>query len=131
MAKLTCEAVHAVLRDVVFKGDELQDGLIPENGVIVDGLITAYAFHPERVAAAKPQIDALLAELPGGFQQGQGGGWTFLNACDDKDGVHWGEHRDMEVLICLGIAVGSASWMLKEMCEALPGGVPYVEVHPA
>jgi hypothetical protein len=128
---LTSEAVHEIMKSVLFKDDELPDGKPPENAIRVEGLVNRFAFHPERIAAAKPQIDALLLELPDDFRQSKGGGWTFLNAAQDRHGRLWGQHREMEALVCLGIAAGSASWMLKEMMSALPGGVPYFEVHPS
>jgi hypothetical protein len=130
MTELTSEAIHEIAKRVLFKPDEIADGKPPENAVRVEGLVNRFAFHPDRVMEAKPQIDALLLELPDSFHQSKGGGWTFLNAFEDRHGRHWGEHRDMEMLVCLGIAVGSASWMLREMMEALPGGVPYFEIHP-
>lgn len=131
MTKLSTDAVRAIARKVLFKDDEITDGKPPENAIIVDGIMRKYAFHPERVAAAKPEIDALLAELPDAFRKDKGGGWSFLNACMDKNDNQWGEHPDMEMLICLGIAAKSASWVMKDMANILPGGMPYFEVHPA
>lgn len=131
MSKLTQEAVQDILKTVLFKDDEMPSDAPPETAVKVEGIVNHYAFHPERVAAAKPAIDALLSELPDNFHQTKGGGWTFLNACQDKNGELWGQHQDIERLICLGIAVGSASWMMKDMMDVLPGNVPYLEVHPA
>jgi hypothetical protein len=131
MTKLTSEAVGEILKTVLFKDDEMEDDNPPAGAVIVDGLVNKYAFHPERVVAAKPQIDALLSELPDNFHKSKGGGWTFLNACQDRHGELWGQHQDMERLICLGIAAESAAWVIKDMANILPGGVPYFEVHPA
>lgn len=127
---LTTAAVQEITKRVLFKDDEITDGKPPANAVIVDGLVNKFAFHPERVAAAKKEIDVLLNELPDNFHLSKGGGWSFLNAFEDKHGNHWGEHRDMETLICLGIAVGSAAWLGREVMISLPGGVPYFEIHP-
>jgi hypothetical protein len=127
---LTSEAVHEIAKRVLFKADEIVDGKPPENAVHANGIVHVFCFHPERVMEAKPQIDALLSELPDNFFLSKGGGWTFLNAFQDRHGRHWGEHREMEMLVCLGIAVGSASWMMRDMMEVLPGGVPYFEIHP-
>lgn len=131
MSKLNCNAIEGILKSVLYKDDEMSGDLIPDGAVKVDGLVHHYAFHPSRLAAAKPEIDGLLAELPDDFQQSKGGGMSFLNACMDRNGNHWGEHRDIERLVCLGIGVGSASWLMKEMADILPGGMPYLEVHPA
>lgn len=130
MTKLTTAAVHTITKRVLFKNDEIVSGKPPANALIVEGILRNYAFHPERVAAAKPEIDAMLAELPDQFYRAKGGGWSFLNACMDRHGNQWGEQPDMETLVCLGIAAGSATWLLKEMSTALPGGVPYFEIHP-
>jgi len=130
MTTLTSAAVQDILKTVLFKDEEMAGDQVPENAVKVHGIVNLYAFHPERVAAAKPEIDALLSELPDNFHRTKGGGWTFLNACQDKYGDLWGQHQDIERLICLGIAVGSASWLMKDMMDVLPGNVPYLEVHP-
>lgn len=125
MPALTSKAVTDIMTKVLFKKDEEH-----EDFVAVHGLVNNYGFHPVRVREAKPEIDALLSELPKQFYRSGGGGWSFLNAAEDKDGNLWGQHRDMESLVCLGIAVGSASWIMKDMASALPGGVPYFEIHP-
>lgn len=78
----------------------------------------------------KTQIDALLRALPDNFLLEKGGGWSFLNGCVDRDGILWGEQSNVEALVCLGIGVGSASWVMKEFASSLPGGVPYFEIHP-
>ena len=59
-----------------------------------------------------------------------GGGWSFLQACVDKNGNHWGEHSNMEELFCLGIAIGKVESLLpRDMWKVLPGGVPYYVIH--
>lgn len=134
MAKLTSQAVVDIGKRVLYQNEELRDGKPPDDALTVEGLVNKYAFHPERVAAAKPEIDALLKELPETFRKSgtNAGGWSFLNACMDRHGEQWtGEHRAMELLVCLGIAAGSASWLGKDMAGILPGGMPYFEVHPA
>jgi len=131
MGALTSGTVSDIIKALLFKADELVNGNAPEGAIKVEGLVNNFTFHPERIAQAKPQIDALLAELPDNFHRGKGGGWTFLNACLDRNGKQWtGLHQAMEQLVCLGIAAGSASWMMRDMADVLPGGVPYFEVHP-
>ena len=92
----------------------------------------AFAFHSVRIAEHSNRIAALLAELPNEFQPGPrgGGGWTFLNACNDRHGNLWtGDHATMEALFCLGIAAGRARWLMeRDMWDVLPGGMPYVAV---
>ena len=124
MARLTSEAVTALTKECLFKEDEPRDGAVE-----VAGVISKFSFCPERIAEKTAAITELLAELPDEFKQTGGGGWSFLNACLDRDGKQWGEHRDMEALFCLGIAAGKAKWQLpRDMWDVLPGGMPYVVV---
>jgi hypothetical protein len=120
--KLSGEAVSALMLTVLFTNSEKI-----ENPVVVEGLVQNFRFHPERIAAEKPQIDELLRQLPKEFYQ-KGGG-RFLNLCIDKNDKQWtGLQQQMENLVCLGIAVGSAKWLMKEFAAAMPGGVPYVVI---
>ncbi len=104
---------------------------INESTVTVDGIIQQFTISTRAVGAHKDEIRKLLDEMPLEFHspatEGGGGGWSFLNLCNDREGVQWAEHRTMEALIVLGIAAGMASYLLpKEMWQFLPGGVPYV-----
>jgi hypothetical protein len=126
--KLTSEAVDDLMSECLFADDEPM-----ENAVEVEGIVNRYAFHPTRVAEHADEIGALLAELPDEFQAGRGGGWSFLNACDDRTGRQWtGLHQQMERLFALGIATGKARWLMpREVWNVLPGNVPYVSVDPS
>src|SRR5258708_3941915 len=97
--KLTTEAVQDLMRECMFTEGEPTDNPITAQGVVLN-----VGFHRERLEAAKPKIKELLAELPEQFHQETGGGWSFLNACETKEGIQWGEHRDIDALLCLGIA---------------------------
>ncbi len=124
MTKLTAQAVHALMKDYLFQAGESTDAAIA-----VDGIVKSYRFHPDRISRHAAEIAALLAELPEGFRADKGGGWTFLNACNDRHDKQWGEHHDMESLFCLGIAAGLAKWMMpRDMWSVFPGGMPYVQV---
>lgn len=132
MIKLTGEAVTDVMRYVLFKPEEVaaRETQLPENIVLVEGLVRQFGYHRERLMEKKSVIDELLGQLPDNFDRDKGGGWSFLNACFDKDGNIWtGMELTMEELVCLGIGVGSASWIMKKMAAALPGGMPYFETH--
>lgn len=123
--KLTSQAVEEMTAACLFKDDESLDDAIK-----VEGIIHNYAFHPGRIQDNAETIASLLAELPTEFQHDGGGGWSFLNACNDRNGNQWtGLHLQMERLFCLGIAAGCARWLLpRDMWRILPGGVPYVSV---
>lgn len=121
------DKVRATLLKMLFEPEEIVDGKPPENAIVVDGIMTKYAFHPGRTEACKEDIRWLLNEMPDAFQLKKGGGWSFLNLCMDKHDVHWAEHPTMESLVCLGIAAGMASFpMPREYWKMLPGGMPYV-----
>lgn len=123
--KLTEEAVLGVVAGCLF-----DDGAVVENAVRVEGIKRAWVFDPTHLAERVGIIAKLLAELPAPFHANSGGGWTFLNACNDRNGEQWtGSHRMMESLVCVGIAAGLAEWVLpKELWHALPGGMPYFRV---
>ena len=122
---LSSENVERIFLDCLFKDEEYKS-----KAVIVEGIITNFGFHPERLETHKDDIHTMLKELPNEFQQKGGGGWTFLNACNDKNGDQWTDfHKSMEQLMCLGIAIGKCKIQLpKEIWSALPGGMPYFTV---
>jgi hypothetical protein len=127
--------VVTILTDCLFTEEELVEGVLSEDAdaVIANGILFNYAFHPQRLESHREEVEQMLCNLPLAFRPsavGGGGGWTFLNACQDANDVQWtGEHRVMEILFCLGIALGVAEWSLpRDLWEALPGGMPYVAV---
>lgn len=125
-AKLTAARVNQLMVRALYGNDETKEG-----AVMVTGIIHTFGFHPARLTEIKPEVDELLMELPAQFHRRLGGGWSFLKGCMDKHDRQWGEQSDVEALICLGIAVDSASFPLsREVWDALPGGMPYFEVHP-
>lgn len=128
-AILTVAAVMDLMRKTLYQPEEVKD-VVPEGAILVDGVVHCFGFHPQRIKDVKPEIDVLLSELPDNFFRDKGGGWSFLNACEDRHGNHWGEHPAIEALVCLGIAAGSADWMMKEFSEILPGGMPYFKIWP-
>ena len=104
---------------------------VPEGAVIVRGITMNVGFHPVRLEAKRAEVAALLGELPHQFREdeGGGGGWSFLNACEDRHGNQWGEHRDVEMLFLLGEALGLARPSIsREAWPSLPGGMPYYVV---
>jgi hypothetical protein len=127
--KLSAENVDAVVKDCLYRDEEITPGKTPEGVVIVEGIMTKFGFHPGRLAAHKEDIREMLSELPDQFFVGKGGGWSFLNACMTKEGEQWGEHRDMDALFSLGIGVGFVRNQLpRDMWAVLPGCMPYFSV---
>jgi len=124
------EEVDAIFKDCLFRKDEMGKDGKPKNIKMIkaEGIRTTFGFHPERVKKHREKIIEFLKEMPEEFSKG--GGWSFLNLCNTKDGDQWtGFHVRMEQLVCLGIAIGKVSYCLsKEMWSALPGGMPYLKI---
>lgn len=124
--ELTADTVHQTFIACLFN-----DGEPTESHVIGEGVTLKIGFHPERLKAAEPIISELLDKLPNEFKKTGGGGWTFLNMCNDKNGNQWtGFHRVMDELVTMGIAAGKVSFLMpREMWEVFPGGMPYVVIN--
>lgn len=120
--KLTPGRVEELFVDCFFKDGEKED-----NPIIAEGIVATYGFQPTRLESHRQEVKDLLAQLPAEFHEGTGDGWSFLNACLDREGNQWtGEHRIMEHLFVLGIALGLVENLLpRDMWSVLPGGMPY------
>lgn len=99
--------------------------------VKVEGIISVFYFKKSELSRHKEQVKTWLAALPEYFQAEQGGGWSFLYACQDRNGVQWtGFHHVMDKLFSLGIALELVQYCLpREYWEHMPGGVPYMVIH--
>ena len=119
--KLTAEKVEVIFLDCLFKDGEDTTNYIP-----VQGLTRRFGFHPGRLNSHREEIIELLNELPEPFMEKKGGGWTFLKACNTKDGELWGQHPNMEQLFCLGMGIGKVKCLTpREIWPYMPGGRPY------
>lgn len=118
--------------EIVNKIDQLMQSCLAKNQddpdiVVVDGILRKYGFNKVAIQAHREEIRELLNQMPAEFHRRTGGGSSFLNLCMTKDGVQWGEHVNVEALICLGLASGMAQYAFpKEIWGLLPGGMPYV-----
>lgn len=127
------ERVNEIFLDCFYTKDEFEDlNEIPEDAVIVEGIAPnrKFGFHPGRLESHREEVRGFLDQLPEPFHEGTGDGWSFLNACETKDGEQWtGLHQRMEQLFCLGIGLGIAKYLMpSEMWKMLPGGMPYITV---
>ena len=122
--KLTSENVKKVFDECLTETAE------QENAVKVEGIVRAFAFDSAKLKEHTESIFDMLRELPKEFMQNSGGGYSFLMACNDKDGNQWtGLHERMEQLFALGIGIEKVKCLLpRELWQALPGGVPYYVV---
>jgi hypothetical protein len=123
--KLTAENVHTTFMKCLFS-----EGESTENYVLGEGCITKVGFHPERLKSNETNISEMLNQLPDEFKKIGGGGMSFLNMCNDKDGNQWSDlHQTMDELVTMGIASEKASFLMpRDMWNVLPGGMPYVVV---
>jgi len=121
--------LEEAFRDCLFKDEEITGGQPPADAVLVEGIVNKFGFHPERLESHRQEIYDWLKQLPHPFRETEGGGWSFLKACDDAEGQQWGEHRNMEQLFCLGMGLGLAKSQLpRDLWAALPGGMPYYSI---
>ncbi len=118
---LTTQNVANLFNDCLFI-----EGEDESNGVEIDGVVSKYRFHPKRLEDSKEEIGILLSELPRSFHEiALTGGASFLQAGYNKSGQPWGEHKNIEQLMCLGIASGLAIYSIpKSLWAACPGGMP-------
>ena len=123
--ELTSDNVEIVFSDCLFVEDE-----DTTNHIKAEGITSTVGFHPERLAAHKKDVQTMLQCMPDEFQDKKGGGWSFLNACQDKNGCQWTDlHLRMEQLFQLGVGLGLVKWQLpREMWSVLPGGMPFVVI---
>lgn len=130
--KLTSENVQSVVLDCLYSDEEVAKighEVLKEKAAVAEGITRIFGFDPERLKKHEKDIEEMLLQLPETFLKTKGGGWSFLNACIDKDGNQWGEHRSVEELMCLGLATKKVTIpMPKDMWGMFPGGVPYFTV---
>jgi hypothetical protein len=130
-AKIRPSRVQLMLEDCLFNDGEDSSKHVAAQGVHIQNI----GFHPERLEKHRFEISALLDLLPNEFRAkelGGGDGWSFLQACNDKNGNQWGEHKDMEALLMLGQAIGRVEWLLpRNLWCLLPHGMPYLRIKNA
>lgn len=122
--ELTAENVEKILSDCLCEND---DDMSQAKKISV--ITATFSFVPEKLEEHKEDIKQLLDQLPDNFKLNEGGGWSFLNAVKRNDGVQWAEHRDVEMLLALGIATDQAEFLMtSQFWPSLPGGMPYFAV---
>ncbi len=121
------QQVNKTFQSCLFKENELNGKDIPENAILVEGIVNKFGFHKERLESTRLLVIEWLKQLPHQFHKNSGGGWSFLNACNLENGEQWtGLHRDMEQLFCLGIGLSLVKCQFsREIWSALPGSMPY------
>ena len=117
MYDLTNEA----FMDCLFK-----EGEDKTNYVKVEGIISTFGLHPQRLEDKRELVTALIGELPAEFKEG----WSFLKICNTRNGEQWtGEHLTCEKLVVMAIGLGLMQYcMPRELWKFFPGGVPYIVI---
>lgn len=96
---------------------------------VISGVMMRVGFDPDKLKDQTDNISGMLSELSDDFKKSGGGGMSFLNACVDREGTQWGEHADIDKLVCLGLATGKIEYAVpSELWNSLPGGMPYLLV---
>lgn len=124
--------VEKAFIDCFYKEEELKgvEGA-PEGTVIVEGIQNKIGFHPGRLEEKRAKVTEWLKALPHTFRKNSGGGWSFLNACNQEDGIQWtGFHQHVDQLFCLGMGLKLVECQVpRKMWMMLPGGMPYYVIN--
>lgn len=130
---IDAERVDIMFRDCLYAKEELDGSGFPidEDSMIeVKGIVNTFGLNKHRVESHREEVVSYLDQLPDEFKKSGGGGWSFLNACNTKDGEQWtGFHIIVEQLMCLGIALDLVRYVMpREMWSMFPGEMPYIVV---
>lgn len=122
---LDAHNIQEVFMKCLFESHEVNGREIPEDAVKAEGIQRTFYFHPGRLNENQDNIKKFINQLPDVFEEG----YTFLDMPMTKSGVQWGEHRNCEQLLVLGIALDLMEYVMpRELWSSLPGGMPYVIV---
>lgn len=121
--ELTSENVETVFMSCLFKDKE-----DTSKHIKAEGITSTIGFHPERLESQRENVKSMLGFLPEAFHKNSGGGWSFLNACNDKNGKQWTDlHQRMDQLFQLAIGLELAKYLMpRKIWSVLPGGMPYI-----
>lgn len=108
--------------------EEIMALAVADHGAPIEGIVRTFNANRATIAEHRDEIIAMLSCLPDEFMDDGGGGWSFLNLCQTKDGRLWtGMHATCEALYGLAAGLDLASFLLpREVWGALPGGMPYL-----
>jgi len=126
--RLDPDQVRDTFQDCLYHTkEEAEAGLELGKAVTVEGIVWNVVFSKAKLDEHADLIMRMLMELPEAFRQTGGGGWSFLNACDDRHGNQWTSfHETMGMLFMLGTGIGKVVMPLpRDMWTVLPGGMPY------
>ena len=121
---LTAKNVEKVFLDCFLK-----EGYTDETKVILVNSVTGnFGFDPDKIEKYSEDIHDMISQLSSNFDE-KNQGYTFMNLpFKGENNEQWGEQRNGDQLMALGLASGWMKLTLEDklMWAALPGGVPYV-----
>jgi hypothetical protein len=99
------------------------------NFIMVYGIVNTVAFHMDRLYQHREEVIELVKQLPEDyFIHSEGAGGSFVNLCMDRNDRQWAEHRNIEELVLLALALDIATYLMpRKLWVALPGGMPYIQ----
>ena len=122
--QLTAENVEKIFLDCFLK-----EGYTDETKVIPVNSVTGnFGFDPDKIEKYSEDIRDMIGQLSSNFDE-KNQGYTFMNLPFKGEAPEqWGEQRNGDQLMALGLASGWMKLTLEDrlMWAALPGGVPYV-----
>lgn len=127
---LQAERVRSIFLECLGEPDEAVAAGLLRGRKIAHCVHGSFALIERKLAEHRAEIDRMLDRLPEKFHEGTGSGWSFLQACNDRDGRQWtGEQVRMAELFGLGLALGRVHCIFpRDLWPGLPGGVPYYVV---
>lgn len=134
--KLTAENVKATVMACLYDDSDIVNGAVREGApapVAVRSVMLSVGFNSEKLKTQVENIKSMLNDLSLDFfpvDQGGGGGHSFLSLCATKDGELWGQHRNCDELLALGMAAGFCTFLVeRDLWRAMPGGMPYIQIN--
>jgi hypothetical protein len=126
---LTPKRVEEIFEACLYKDEYATDGLTHQL-ISIKGVVLSVYFDYLPLAKHMLEIENMLRELPDEFKKFSGGGWSFLEACNDKHGNQWtGIHQTMDKLFMLGMGIDKVEYLLpREQWGNFPGGMPYLVI---
>lgn len=122
--QLTAKNVEKVFLDCFLK-----EGYTDETKVIPVNSVTGnFGFDPDKIEKYSEDIHDMINQLHPNFDE-KNQGYTFMNLpFKGENNEQWGEQRNGDQLMALGLASGWMKLTLEDklIWAALPGGVPYV-----
>lgn len=96
--------------------------------IFVEGVVHSAYFNQTKLESHRHEVAAWIRQLPSQFHRNGGGGWTFLNLCENASGQMWTSfHLTMERLYMLAAGLGLAHFALpRDVWAVLPGEMPYI-----